>query len=179
MLRKPTCCWRRGGSDREIRDRGGAGLLVQAVQLQHELAEEDSVWRVQLWEVGAVCFGLLFFYRRIFTPPWGDCEPWVTPLGGAGPNSSRFTRLSGDRSIEIFSWIFRLWLPACLFSSHLSYSGGGLMLVPWTPDSEPLSKPVGLPGPAGSAGRLTDVSQTKSRQEASLDSRFWEKERGK
>lgn len=46
------------------------------------------------------------------------------------------------------------------------------MLVPWTPDSEPLSKPVGLPGPAGSAGLLTEVSHTKSRQEASLDSRF-------
>lgn len=46
------------------------------------------------------------------------------------------------------------------------------MLVPWIPDSETLSKPVGLPGPAGSAGLLTDVSHTKSRQEASLDSRF-------
>lgn len=30
---------------------------------------------------------------RIFTPPWGDWEPWEMPLGGAGPNSNRFTKL--------------------------------------------------------------------------------------
>lgn len=53
------------------------------------------------------------------------------------------------------------------------------MLFPWTTDSEALSKVVGLPGPAGSAGRLTDVSHTKSRQEASLDSRFYRGERKK
>lgn len=46
------------------------------------------------------------------------------------------------------------------------------MLVAWT--SGPLSKPEGLPGPAGSAGLLTDVSYTKSRQDANFDSRFWQ-----
>lgn len=45
------------------------------------------------------------------------------------------------------------------------------MLVAWT--SGPVSKPEGLQGPADSAGLLTDVSYTKSRQDASLDSRFW------
>lgn len=44
------------------------------------------------------------------------------------------------------------------------------MLAVWT--SGPVSKPKGLQGPA-SAGLLTDVSYTKSRQDASLDSRFW------
>lgn len=34
------------------------------------------------------------------------------------------------------------------------------------------SKPEGLPGPAGSAGLVTDVSYTKSRHDANLDSRF-------
>lgn len=43
-----------------------------------------------------------------------------------------------------------------LFSSHLSYCGGGLMLLAGT--SGPLSKPRGLPGAAESAGLLTDVS---------------------
>lgn len=42
------------------------------------------------------------------------------------------------------------------------------MLVPWI--SGPLSKPGGLP--AGRAGLLTDVSHTKSRQDANFDSRF-------
>lgn len=46
------------------------------------------------------------------------------------------------------------------------------MPVVWT--SGPASKPEGLPGAAGSAGLLTDVSYTKSRQDASLDSRFWQ-----
>ena len=45
------------------------------------------------------------------------------------------------------------------------------MVVAWS--SDPLSKPGGLPGPAGSAGLLTDVSYTKSRQDANFDSRFW------
>lgn len=45
------------------------------------------------------------------------------------------------------------------------------MLVAWT--SQFLSKPGGLPGPAGSAGLLAVVSYTKSRQEANFDSRFW------
>lgn len=44
------------------------------------------------------------------------------------------------------------------------------MLVAWT--SGPPSKREGLQGPAGSAGLLTDVSYTKSRQEANFDSRF-------
>lgn len=45
-----------------------------------------------LMEVGwMVCF--LFPHSRILTPPWGDWEPWETPLGGAGPNSNRFTKL--------------------------------------------------------------------------------------
>lgn len=101
----------------------------------------------------------------------------MTPLGGAGPNSNRFTRLLGDinkkntikknKSIKLDSVA-----DVFCFSVHLSYRGGGLMLVPWTPDSEPLSKAVGLPGPTESAGLLTEVSHTKSRQEASLDSRF-------
>lgn len=47
------------------------------------------------------------------------------------------------------------------------------MLVAWT--SVPPSKPEGLPGPAGSAGLLTDVSYTKSRQDANFDSRFWQR----
>lgn len=46
------------------------------------------------------------------------------------------------------------------------------MLIAWS--SDPLSKPGGLPGPAGSAGLLTDVSYTKSRQDANFDSRFWQ-----
>lgn len=45
------------------------------------------------------------------------------------------------------------------------------MLAVWT--SGPVSKPEGLQGPAGSAGLLTGASYTKSRQDASLDSRFW------
>lgn len=44
------------------------------------------------------------------------------------------------------------------------------MLLAWT--SDPLSKAEGLPGPAESAGLLTDVSYTKSRQDANFDSRF-------
>lgn len=43
-----------------------------------------------------------------------------------------------------------------LFSSHLSYCGGGLMLL--AGPSAPLSKARGLPGAADSAGLLTDVS---------------------
>lgn len=46
------------------------------------------------------------------------------------------------------------------------------MLLAWI--SEPLFKPQGLPGPAGRAGLLTDVSYTKSRQDANFDSRFWQ-----
>lgn len=46
------------------------------------------------------------------------------------------------------------------------------MLLAWT--SEPFSKQEGLPGPAGSAGLLTDGSYTKSRQDANFDSRFWQ-----
>lgn len=44
------------------------------------------------------------------------------------------------------------------------------MLVAWT--SGHVSKPEGLQGTAGRAGLLTDVSYTKSRQDANLDSRF-------
>lgn len=84
----------------------------------------------------------MFFHSRILTPPCGDWGPWESPLGGAGPNSNRFTKLS--------------------------YCGGGLL--DWT--SKTPSKPEGLAGPARSAGLLTDVSYTKSRQEANLDSRF-------
>lgn len=42
------------------------------------------------------------------------------------------------------------------WSSHLSYCGGGLMLLACT--SGPLSKARGLPGAAKGAGLLTDVS---------------------
>lgn len=51
----------------EGQERRVGGGLVQAVQLRHELAE-DSVGRVQLREVEALCFDSVF-YRRIFTPP--------------------------------------------------------------------------------------------------------------
>lgn len=35
-----------------------------------------------------------FSHSRILTPPCGDWVPWESPLGGAGPNSNRFTKLS-------------------------------------------------------------------------------------
>lgn len=44
------------------------------------------------------------------------------------------------------------------------------MLLAWT--SVATSATEGLAGAAGSAGLLTDVSYTKSRHDASLDSRF-------
>lgn len=33
-------------------------------------------------------------HSSILTPPCGDWAPWEIPLGGAGPNSNRFTKLS-------------------------------------------------------------------------------------
>ena len=45
---------------------------------------------------GERCFAFFFSHSRILTPPCGDWAPWETPLGGAGPNSNRFTKLQED-----------------------------------------------------------------------------------
>lgn len=39
-------------------------------------------------------------HKRILTPPCGEWGPWERLLGGAGPNSSRFTKLAKKRCID-------------------------------------------------------------------------------
>lgn len=101
-------------------------------------------------------------YSRSLTPPCGDWGPWDTTLGGAGPNSNRFTKLKDEKrrimkSLNTSKTRFGSHkVPPALHLPNLSYWGGGLKLLALT--SGPASKPEGLHGPAGSAGLLTDVS---------------------
>lgn len=78
--------WQQGKTAQFLKKSSCCGLLRREV-------EKESGSGYGRKEGGGGDSPDFFSHSRILTPPCGDWVPWESPLGGAGPNSNRFTKL--------------------------------------------------------------------------------------